>query len=186
MRWMTSFFLVPLLAGSLSLSALADERPAPEGPVMLTLAGKLAHSNRGPSDSFVDGFFGYHEIAFDRAFAFDRAALEALPQTSFTARHGNWSAAYEVEGPLLRDVLAAAGAEGEVARVVALDGYAAEIPLADAQRYSVILALKRDGQPLGIGDRGPVWLLYPRDGHPEITDEDEAKWVWSAFFIEVQ
>src|SRR3546814_16764005 len=78
------------------------------------------------------------------------------------------------EGPLLADVLAAAGAAGSSLRAVALNGYASEIPLADLQKYPVLLALKREGKYLGIGGRGPAGHVYPPRDHPALqaaTDE---------------
>src|SRR3546814_2873972 len=92
-----------------------------------------------------------------------------------------------LEGPLLRDVLKAVGATGKTATVYALDGYGAKIPMTDLAAYPVVLALKSDGQWLGIGGRGPAWVVYPpRDKYPALKDADDSKWVWSAIRIDVR
>jgi len=39
-----------------------------------------------------------------------------------------------------------------------------------------------DGRPLGIGGRGPAWLLYDSGGGA-VSEEEEARWVWSMFLI---
>ena len=50
----------------------------------------------------------------------------------------------------------------------------------------MILALKGNGHYLDIGGRGPAWVIYPTDDYPELAARDDAKWVWSVFFIQIQ
>jgi hypothetical protein len=168
-------------------TARAAELPPPTGPVLVTVAGAVENANRGPVDPFADGFFAYHEIVFERAAAFDLAALEALGMHQTTARYPNWPGMSTFEGPLLADVLAAAGARGISLRAVALDGYASDIPLADLEKYQVLLALKRDGKYLGIGGRGPAWIVYPREDHAELqAAKDDAALAWAVFVLLVE
>lgn len=170
--------MLMLVAGT----AAAGELPPAQGPVLVTIAGAVANSNRGPVEPFTDAFFAYHEIAFTRAAEFDLAGLESLGMHELTASYPNWPGESRFEGPWLRDVLAAAGATGERLRVVALDGYAAEVPLSDLDQHQAMLAIKRDGRYLGIGGRGPAWLVYPRAGEAP----DDAGLVWAAFAILVE
>jgi hypothetical protein len=168
-------------------SARAADLPAPAGPAILTVAGAVDRPNRGPVDPFADAFFAFHEIAFDRAAEFDLAMLESLGMHEIRAHYPNWPGPSTFEGPLLADVLAAAGAGGQTLRAVALDGYASEIPLADLAKYQVVLALKRDGRYLGIGGRGPAWIVYPREDHPELqAATDDAGLAWAAFVLMVE
>lgn len=75
-------------------------------------------------------------------------------------------------GPLLADVLAAHGAAAPQAiRVGALNGYAADIPEADLQRFAPLLAWQRDGSPMSIRQRGPLILMYPFDQYPELGED---------------
>lgn len=159
-------------------------RPPLSGPVVLTVAGAVQNPNRGPVDPFADGFFVHHEIAFDRATEFDLAALEALGMHEVSAQYPNWPARSTFEGPLLADVLAAAGAAGRTVRTLALDGYAAEIPASDLRTYPIVLAVKRDGRYLGLGGRGPLWVIYPRDDFPALQQaKDDASLAWAVFAI---
>ena len=114
------------------------------------------------------------------------AMLEALGMKSLTVRYPEWPKGYTFEGPLLRDVLKAAGARGSTIRFLGLDGYEPEIPVTDAHNHDAVLAVKADGRYLGIGDRGPVWLVYPRDTDPKLKDMDDAKWLWAGFFMTVE
>ena len=82
--------------------------------------------------------------------------------------------------------MAAAGATGTKVTVFALDGYSAEITLQDANDYPILLTLKKDGQPLAIGDRGGAWVVFPRDDHQALAKRDDALWVWSAYLILVE
>ncbi|PJI43822.1 molybdopterin-dependent oxidoreductase [Ferrovibrio sp.] len=182
-----SLFAVALLALSITASAQAADLAQPKGPVVLTIHGKIANTNRGALNDFEDAFFKFGSVSFDKAAQFDLAMLEKLGMTSLSVKYDTWPKAYKFEGPLLADVLKAAGATGKTIKVYALDGYGAEIPLAELQQYPVLLALKADGRYLGLGGRGPTWVVYPRDDkHPGLKSHDDAKWVWSALRIEVE
>lgn len=164
----------------------ADELPAPSGPVVLTVAGEIGRTNRGPSDDFEDGFLAYHEKRFERAAAFDRAMLEALGLQTLELEAEHWPKGFRFEGPWLRDVLAAVEAEVDTITLMALDGYAVEITGAELEADDWLLALKRDGAYLGIGQRGPTWAVYRRKDGQRATQGDEARWPWSVFYIEVR
>ncbi len=182
-----SLFVAALLAFSVSLSAQAADLAKPKGPVVLTVHGKIANANRGALNDFEDAFFKFGSVSFDKAAQFDLPMLEKLGMKTLTVKYDTWPKAYKFEGPLLADVLKAAGANGKTVKVYALDGYGAEIPVAELQQYGVLLALKADGRYLGLGDRGPTWVVYPRnDKHPALKSHDDAKWVWSALRVEVE
>lgn len=180
MRTLTA--ILCLLAAIVAVPAAA----APQGPVLITVAGAVSNTNRGPFDPFEDALAKAHDVAFERAFAFDRTMLETLGTKTLSVQYPGWPKRYRFEGLLLRDVLAAAGATGTTAKVFALDGYAAEIAPQDMRDYPVMLALKKDGQPLAIGGRGPAWVVFPRDDYPALAKRDDAQWVWSAYLILVE
>jgi hypothetical protein len=110
--------LIGLLAGVATDPAAARADDA----TLLTVAGKIANANRGAFDPFADAFLNSHDIVFDRAYVFDRAALLGLGMHRVTAKYPGSDRMLEVEGPLLRDVLAKAGAAGQTVSVMALDG----------------------------------------------------------------
>ena len=180
--------MISLLLCGLTGVAHAQVPPTPQGAVVLTVSGIIDNPNRGPLDALEqrESLFKYHEIAFERAAQFDVAALERLGVHNIVASHPDWPQEFTFEGPLLRDVLAAAGATGSVVRVLALDGYAAEIPMSEIQVRPFIVALKRDGRYLGIGDQGPTWVIAPPNAGEESNHEQGSKWVWAAFHIAVE
>jgi len=84
------------------------------------------------------------------------------------------------EGPLLRDVLAHVGlAKVAAIRVIAMDGFSQIIPSEDWLRWPLMLATRRDGQPLSTLAKGPVRLIYPRDMAQSLSDPKyRLRWVW--------
>ena len=115
-----------------------------------------------------------------------REALKRLPQRSIAARFDNWPSAVTAKGPSLAKVLEVVRApDGAKLKVVALDGYAAEFEAKDVAFHDWIVAIEADGEPLGIGGRGPTWLMFDTGGKT-LKSEDEALWVWSAFMIVVE
>ena len=132
----------------LPLAAIALEAPA--GPVVLTISGRVRSPNRGPSAEF------------------DMAMLERLPQQSFSTHTPWYAQPRKFTGPLLREVLAAAGAEGTTLRARALNDYWVDLPFDDAQRHDPILARLLDDKPMAVRDKGPLFLIYPFDARPEL------------------
>lgn len=177
------------LAAMLVLAGIALGAPpaaAQKGPTVLTVAGDIAKTNRGPLVAEKDIFFANNDLEFDKAYAFDIAALTALGMHKLTATYPGTARKVQVEGPYLADVLKAVGAKGDTVIVVALDGYAGEIPMSDVKAFPIVLALRSGGKWLGLGGRGPTWVVYPQDDYPALKGRDDSLWVWSAFFIQVE
>jgi hypothetical protein len=140
------------LAG-LGLYALPGRAPAlaaPNGPVVLTISGRIRSPN------------------VQRSAQFDMAMLQQLPQTSFTTGTPWYAQPRRFTGPLLREVLREAGAQGSVLHTLALNDYRVDIPMDDAQRFDVIIARLLDGQPMSVRSRGPLFIVYPFDAQPEL------------------
>jgi hypothetical protein len=186
---MTSRLLAGLLALAFAFSfalAVAGNARAADDATFLTITGKIGKTNRGPSDPFLDGFTKYHDRHFDKAFAFTRAMLADLPQTTVTAQVIDWPKAIAATGPRLADVLAAAGVAKEApVFLLTLDGYGVELSAADRAAHDWIVAIAADGRPLGIGGRGPVWVLYDSGG-TSVGKDVEATWAWAVFLIEAR
>lgn len=154
-----------------------------DGGSLVTVIGEISSTNRGPFEPFRDAFFKFNDRQFDRAYAFDRAALKALPQATINANAEGWPAGVTARGPLVRDVLTAAGVPASASvSFVALDGYAVALSQEELRAQDWILATEIDGAPIGIGGRGPAWLMHDT-GSGAVSASDEAKWVWSVYLI---
>ncbi|MGB6009499.1 molybdopterin-dependent oxidoreductase [Castellaniella sp.] len=110
---------------------------------------------------------------------FDMRALEALPQQTYTVTTPWYLRPVSFQGPLLRDVLAAAGASGTRIEAVAVNDYVAAIPFEDARTLDVIIALRMDGKPMSSRDKGPLFVVYPYDRlSKEMRERSFARSVW--------
>lgn len=154
--------------------------------VLLTVTGELSMPSRGGYDEASDKFFGYHEVDFQQAATFDYSDLTGFGMESVKADFPEGGEIHTFEGPLLADVLAAAGATGKMVTVQALDGYSVEVALEELLALGAVLAVKRDGKVFGIGDFGPIQLVFPRAERDDLADMSDDNWVWSIFHISVQ
>lgn len=156
-------------AGLLAATPATWALDKPAGPVVLTLAGKL----RSPNDGAVANF--------------DMAMLERLPQTSFSTRTPWYAQPRKFTGPLLRDVLTAAGAHGSLLRAVALNDYWVELPVDDAAQFDVIIARLLDDKPMAVRDKGPLFVIYPFDSRPDLRNPIHyGRSAWQLRTIEVR
>lgn len=153
-------------AGVLPVLGLAAPVRRRGAPALITVAGRIARSNRGPSDPLLEPLLKKHGVAFDQAFTFDAAALARLPSESLEPTLEYDAKPHRLAGPLLSSVLAEAGADlsGAVRLGLrAVDGYRAEVAWADARAWRMVVATHMDGKPLGLGGLGPQWAVYDAD-----------------------
>jgi hypothetical protein len=77
----------------------------------------------------------------------------------------------DFEGVPLQRLLEKVGAKGTELSIVALNDYRTQLPVDDAAKYGVILASRKQGQPMPISDKGPLFVIYPFDTYPELHNE---------------
>lgn len=144
--------------------------PAPKGPVVLTVRGKVG-------------------AAEDGTVSFDMATLEQIGLVRFTTKTEWTDGPVEFEGVLLKDLLAVLEAGGDAEKLVlkALNDYISTMPISDANDYPVILAIKENGEYMSVRERGPLWVVYPQDAYPEVgRREFLSRWVWQLAEIGVE
>ena len=158
-RFVSGLFLAALSALWLSAAPLAT-RPAgaqdlgiPEGRVILTVSGRIDHTNgKGTAE-------------------FDRAMLEAMPATTIETMTPWTDTMARFEGPLARDLMKRVGARGSRVHATAINDYAVDIPMEDFENYPVILAMKMNGEILHTRTKGPLWVIYPWSDQAELRNE---------------
>lgn len=149
--------------------AETDAFPAPEGEIVLTITGQITRANNG--DSAV----------------FDEAMLAALPSASLETTTVVTDGVRQFDGFLMRDLLTLVGADGETVAATALNDYIIDIPMEDFERFDVLVATHMDGQRLLPSDKGPLWIVYPRDDHTELQDmRYDYRWVWQLVRLKVE
>lgn len=140
------------------------------GPALLTVTGAIARSNRGALDPALDQLMAKQKLSFDRAYAFDFAALDKLPRQSITPVIEYDEKPHRLSGPLIADVLGAVGAPADASVLLrAIDGYAVRVEAGDLRKYRFIVATRLDSQPMALGGLGPLWAVYDADRFPEMA-----------------
>ena len=184
------FLAVAATGAALPFAANAQPAKGMKGPVILTVTGAVTKTNRGPMDPILDQMMGKQKIAFDKAHAFDYAALTAMPAVTIKPTLEYDKKQHELRGPLLTTVLAAAGASGSRVAMRAVDGYAPSITMDDAKKYRFIVATHLDGQPMALGGFGPLWGVYEPDKFADMAakplPDRFANCPWGMFHIDVQ
>lgn len=181
------------LAAAGALPALHAAPSARRGPALLTVTGAIAKANRGPFNPMADQMMHKQKLGFDKAWVFDFAAISALPAVTIRPTLEYDGKVHTLIGPLLVDVLKAAGAQtGAASKIVlrAVDGYAAVLPLAQARAQRFIVATHLDGEAMALGGLGPLWAVYDADRIPEMAAKPVAERFgscpWALYHIEVQ
>lgn len=186
-------FLAAAAAAALPAAHAAAPAGAGRSPVLLTVTGAVGKVNRGPLDTALDQMMVKQKVAFDKAHVFEFAQLDALPRTTLQPTLEYDGKRHRLAGPLLVDVLRAAGApvaDSTQLLMRAVDGYAPAIGLADARRWGFIVATHLDGKPLPLGGLGPLWAVYEPDRFPDMAarpvTERFALCPWGLYHIEVK
>jgi len=151
-------------------TAVADEPLAkPTGPVILTITGAIGRTNvPGKAE-------------------FDMQMLEALGISSLTTST-SWTDGKQIfAGVLASKLLDAVQAKGNSVSASALDNYTIEIPASELRQYPVLFALTMNDKAMSLQDKGPIWIVYPRDDYPELRNPKiDRHWVWQLKSIDVK
>jgi hypothetical protein len=166
---MAAFVILIILAIGLPAHA-AEPLPPPQGEVLLTVAGKIGRGNSKSGEA-----------------RFDRAMLEKLGMTEVVTSTPWHPKVMRFEGVLLRTLLSAVQAQGGSLLATAHNDYTARLPVQDAERYDVILALRADDRDLTLRDMGPIFIIYPYDHDRSLkADGVYARSVWQLRRLEVR
>lgn len=181
-------------AAGLSTGALAQNGPkTAAGPILLTVSGLIGSGNRGPLDPALDQLMSKQKVGFTSARAFDFAALLALPAVTIRPTLEYDEKRHTLRGPLLMDVMTASGVKATQTTALlvrAIDGYAVQIPAAEAVERRFIVATHLDGLPMALGGLGPLWTVYEADAFADMTakplSQRFALCPWATYHVDVR
>lgn len=146
----------------------ADRLSLPSDKVILSVSGRIHAFNKNGSAEF------------------DRAMLEALGMESFETTTPWYNGPVKFEGVRMQKLMQAVGASGDSVTATALNDYTTDIPIADFERYGVLLALRRDGNEMPVRDKGPLFIVYPYDSRPELKSQKfYSRSAWQVAKLEV-
>jgi hypothetical protein len=162
--------IAALVVGAVACGgAAAEALPTPSGKPILVVSGNIAQANA------------------DGEARFDRDMLEALGTVTFETTTPWDKERVRFEGVPLGRLLDRIGASGSRLVAVALNDYSAELPVEDARRYGVILALRRNGEYMPVQNRGPLFIVYNFDSDPELKSQKfYSRSVWQVARLEVR
>ena len=162
--------IAALVVGAVACGgAAAEALPTPSGKPILVVSGNIAQANA------------------DGEARFDRDMLEALGTVTFETTTPWDKERVRYEGVPLGRLLDRIGASGSRLVAVALNDYSAELPVEDARRYDVILALRRNGEYMPVQNRGPLFIVYNFDSDPELKSQKfYSRSVWQVARLEVR
>ena len=181
---MTSKFSPPMMGALLVAGALIQPFFAPADASAAETQAKLPP----PSQEIVLEVHGNISNAnVDDAALLDMEILRGLPSVSLQTATAVTDGTPLFEGVLMRDLLTLVGAEGQTVTATAINDYVIDIPMEDFERFDVVLAFRMDGERLLPSDKGPLWIVYPRDQHHELQDlRYDYRWVWQLHRLDIQ
>lgn len=143
--------------------------PAPQGPPVLTVTGRIAVTNAGG------------------AAVFDMAMLQALGAEDLRTSTPWTEGPQRFRGlPLYRLTERLGVAEG-LLFAQAINDYTAEIPIGDAAPGRALIAWEMNGAPIPLRGPGPLWVVYPFDDHAEFQSQVVySRAIWQLDRIEVR
>ncbi|KPK10230.1 MAG: hypothetical protein AMJ56_08540 [Anaerolineae bacterium SG8_19] len=146
-----------------------DAVPAPANDVVLTVSGDISVTN------------------VDDTLAFDLDTLEKLKLVEYQVDDPWLKERVTYTGVLLSDLLEVAGAPDTVREVMALalDGYAAPIPVTELESWPVLVATQSNGEHMTIENSGPTRIIFPYDLHSDVTAARNMS-VWNLETLEIR
>ncbi|MDD5367923.1 MAG: molybdopterin-dependent oxidoreductase [Anaerolineaceae bacterium] len=161
---LAAVMILAVLAGCTpkSTAGTLGAAPTASGPSLITVKGKIASS----------------PYVLDQA-AFDANAKEGA---YFDPWVGNAGKDVTEKGILLKDLitLVKPASDAKTVSLIGTDGKAFDIPMADAQKYDIMLAHWVDGALLDEKTGGPVKVAYPKDA----TTYKPENWAWWIVTVE--
>ena len=145
--------------------------PAPAGPVVLTIDGKISQTNSGQS------------------LQFDMAALESIGVVQYKVDDPFLKKNILYSGVLLSQLLKVAGAASDATTLTlwALDDYSTDMKIADGNKWPVLIATQGDGAYIPLDKNGPLISVFPFNDFPEIDHLTyDNQWLWALAKITVK
>ena len=143
--------------------------PKPKGRVILTVTGAITNTN-APGVA-----------------QFDIEMLDAITASTIKTSMPWYKQPTTFAGPSLSDLLSTVGAPGSTLSVTALNDFKVVIPVEDARKYQPIVAMRLEGKPMSVRDKGPLFMVYPFDARPELkNDTFYSRSIWQIANITVK
>ena len=147
-----------------------DAIPTPSGEKVLAISGLVAAKNG------------------DDALSFDIPTLERLGLVEYSVNDPWLKDTFTYTGVLMSDLLKYAGTfhTAQSVHIVALDDYQVDIPIADIDKWPILLATRSNGEYLSVDNFGATKIIYPYGSHSIDKTSHNDLWIWSLKSMEVR
>lgn len=148
-----------------------DAIPTPTGAVILTVTGDISAKNNGD------------------VLELDMATLEKFGVVKYDIDDPWLKTKVNYSGVLLSDFLKIIGASSSAdnIHIIALDGYAVDITITEAEKWPILIATQSNGEYMTIEENGPTRIIFPLGHYPEIdVILYQDLFIWSIESIEVK
>ena len=89
-------------------------------------------------------------------------------------------------GVPMKTLVAEFGLTSGSLRASAINDYAIDFPVEDAMKDGPMIAYHRNGKPMTVRDKGPLWIVFPFDSDPKFqTEVVHARSIWQLDRIEI-
>ena len=112
--------------------------------------------------------------------------LDALAQIEFTTNTIWLSGETHFSGVSLKALLRQYAIKGNKIEMIALDGYAVSMPIADLEENAPIISTRLNGEIIPVRKNGPYWVVFPYDSNPKYqTEINFSRSIWQLKHIRV-
>ncbi|OWU84983.1 hypothetical protein ATO6_11485 [Oceanicola sp. 22II-s10i] len=109
----------------------------------------------------------------------DRSDLAAMPQDGFVTTTIWTEGPQSFRGVRVASLMTALGIPAGHALLTAANGYQVESGIKDLMPDAALIAIERNGAPMSLRDKGPLWLVYEYDSaHVFRTEVVYARSIW--------
>lgn len=110
---------------------------------------------------------------------FTKTDLEQMPLSTIRTETIWTEGVQEFAGVSLLHLVNVLGISSGLLEASAANEYLIDIPVSDAVINGPIIAYQRNGVPMSVRDKGPLWVIYPYDSDPKYKSEEVyARSVW--------
>ncbi|NIZ08696.1 molybdopterin-dependent oxidoreductase [Pseudooceanicola sp. HF7] len=107
----------------------------------------------------------------DRVVEMSAHDLSALPVTEFETSTIWTEGVQQFRGVRMVALLEHLGVDSGTLELTAANDYSITIPIADFHPDGAVLAYERNGKPMTLRSKGPLWLVYPYDSASSFQTE---------------
>ncbi|WP_407493480.1 oxidoreductase [Pseudooceanicola sp. MF1-13] len=100
-----------------------------------------------------------------------RETIAKLPSHSFTTSTIWTDGPQEFVGIRVADLLNLLDKDATTLQLTAANGYQIDVQAAHFHDFDAIIAYLRNGEPMTLRDKGPLWIVYPYDSDPRYKAE---------------